>query len=192
MKCKNCGYYNNDNANFCYACGDEFSDEDRAKEAKKGFYGKLRFLSNLSDWSDHHNLWFVKLIIIVGVASFGVYNTFSTGSKIALNGTDNYSYYYDKKTNTYQVYSTEKEVVVDLKIPTITKKLDVELKDKKNIVLKKSTVDVSKPVTLKMTDDKKYYKISYDGKHEVYIYVINQMVGTEVVVEKEDNTSKED
>lgn len=117
MKCIKCKYKNPYQANYCYKCGNKFTEEERKKASNEGITGLLKTGRKLYDAltlsTITSNIYF-RIISVLIVLGIGIYGIIIHGYKLKIEESDSYTYQYNKKLDEYYLYTKDNETKVNL------------------------------------------------------------------------------
>ena len=136
MKCSKCGYENLLKANYCYKCGNQFTqqEKDAAKEKAligkiekaeeaKGKFDKIKDILTLSFITDNV---FVRLALIIAPFIISlVLGGGSGGNQMKIRDSNEYDVYYNTSTQEYFVEMDSGSVNLQLYVPQETESINI-------------------------------------------------------------------
>ncbi len=135
MKCTKCGKENSYRCKCCVGCGTPFSEEEREEGYSKTFWGKVEKLQDLYDiltLSKFLDSRLVRILTLVVIVGFGVFNLLRGGSHLRVEESENYSVEYNQELNASYLLTELDKLPVSLYLPHETEKIVVRSLDEQN------------------------------------------------------------
>ena len=183
MKCKKCQYQNASQANYCYACGQEFTKEEQKKAREKSFWYKLAKLKDRYDTITLSKITGSKAFqigTIIGTILIGGYFILQNGYQFQLKESDAYTYEYNTLDKEYYVYLKERESTLNLYAPKSVEKFYVKYYQEDHSLIEEHTYEQLENIQVEVNNQnpKNYYTISYDQKetpiNTIKIYALQE------------------
>lgn len=167
MRCQKCEYQNVNHANYCYNCGEEFTQEQRDRAREKSVWYKLAKIKDKYETITLSKITGSKAFqigSIIGTILIGGYFIIQNGYQFQLKESDSYTYEYNTKEKEYYVYLKSDEAHLNLYAPENVKHFYVKYYSEENQILKEEEYQEIGDVKVEVqnTNPKNYYKISYD------------------------------
>ena len=116
-------------------CGTPFSEEEREEGYSKTFWGKVEKLQDLYDTltlSKFLDSRLVRILTLVVIVGFGVFNLLRGGSHLRVEESENYSVEYNQELNATYLLTELDKLPVSLYLPHETEKIVVRSLDEQN------------------------------------------------------------
>ena len=179
MKCHNCNNKNIKKADYCYWCGEMFTNEEKEIAKMSGFIGLLRKIEILYKkitLDKYFGSMYFKVGLVVGVLLIGIYNIYQTGNEFKIEESENYTYIYNPNEKEYYLYVETDETALNMYLPYEVDNFYVSYYDQNDQKLSEEVYTNEENIILNsnMVVDN-YYKISYDmeenDKNTLKLYV---------------------
>lgn len=173
MKCKNCKTENILKADYCKACGNQFTEKEKKKAYNRTVFGLIDNILNLKSYITFDfitgNKWFkaVSLLVLV-LYSFLVFKI--NGNQMRILDSRDYDVEYNKTTKEYYLVTDETEIGLELYIPEKVEKITLVTVDKNENMVNKTAYDTNQQPILSY--NKNYHYIVQSNKQQMEMYVI--------------------
>lgn len=174
MKCIKCKNKNPYQANYCYKCGNSFTEEERIKASNEGITGFLKkgrkLYDSLTLSTITSNIYF-RIISIILVLAVGIYGIIVNGYHLKITDSSSYNYQYNKKLNEYYLYTKNDETKVNLYTLSSSDEIVVDYYTPSDDLISSTTHPVADAILRANFISDNYYilKINNDSI-KVYIY----------------------
>ena len=176
MKCIKCKSKNPYQANYCYKCGNHFTEEEKTKATNEGITGLLKKERRLYDAltlsTITSNIYFriASILLVLGV---GIYGIITNGYQLKITDSSNYTYQYNKNLDEYYLYTKDIETKVNLYTLEDTEEMTVEYYDESNKLINSNTYPVSN-ITLNANSFSNNYYILKMNNESIKVYVYKE------------------
>lgn len=179
MKCPDCKTKNIPDANYCYKCCHNFTEQEKENAYNKTIFGLLDKIKakyekyTLKRFTDSIQF---KIISILFILAIGIYATINYGLEFRVEKSSNYQIQYNKKQDEHYLIVSDDETPLNLYIPSRTKEIVVKEWSNDNELIKENQYSISENITLKVTNPEDYYTIEAiyksdkTDKLKIYVY----------------------
>ena len=173
MKCKNCKTENIMKADFCKACGHQFTEKEKKKAYNKTAFGVidniLKIKSYISlDFITGNKFFKLLSLLVLVLYSFMVLKI--NGNQMRILDSKDYEIEYNKTTKEYYLLTDENEIGLELYIPPKMDVIKLIVTDENNAVINEKEYGTDENVILSYTGSNHY--IIQSDKQQMEIYVI--------------------
>jgi len=173
MKCKNCKTENIMKADYCKACGHQFTEKEKKKAYNRTVFGIIDNVLNLKSYITFDfitgNRWF-KVASLLFLILYSVLVLKLNGSQIRILDSRDYDVEYNKTTKEYFLVTDEKQIGLNLYIPEKTDKVNLITVDSNDKLINEKEYSIDENIML-LYNDKEHYIIQ-SGRQELELYVI--------------------
>ena len=173
MKCKNCKTENIMKADYCKACGHQFTEKEKKKSYNRTVFGLVDNILNLKSYITFDfitgNRWF-KVISLVGLILYSLLVLKVNDSKLRILDSGDYDIEYNKTTKEYYLVTEETNIGLELYVPEKSKEINLITVDKNDKQLNSTVYKNDQQVTVSYISDSHY--IIQAGKQQLEFFVI--------------------
>lgn len=172
MICSKCGKDNLIRANYCAGCGHPFTEAEKKQAYNQTIYGKIDRLKELKGWvtlSKFTGNFFVRLLVLAGIAWIGFFSHSNQGTEMKLLESSEYVIDWNTAKQEYYLYTNLDQVHLRLYLPGKPEGIRVTELDEDGKEVRSEEYDVNtEPVLVKETP---FYRISglYEDEKELQI-----------------------
>ena len=178
MFCKKCNTENLMKAEYCQACGNQFTPEEKNAAYEKTIFGKFekleKYISYLFPVEVIKGNKFFRLAVLIVIILYSVFMAGASGKYIRIEESDSYEVLYNEAENAYYLVSETDYVNAQLFIPKKATGLTVHTVDENSIAVMSQIYNLDDSITLSIDDDM-HYIIQADFEKEsqsIEVYVI--------------------
>lgn len=173
MKCKNCKTENIMKADYCKACGYQFTEKEKKRAYNRTVFGIIDNVLNLKSYITFDfitgNRWF-KAASLLFLILYSVLVLKLNGSQIRILDSRDYDVEYNKTTKEYFLVTDEKQIGLNLYVPEKTDKVNLITVDSNDKLINEKEYSIDENIML-LYNDKEHYIIQ-SGRQELELYVI--------------------
>lgn len=173
MKCNNCKTENIMKADYCKACGHQFTEKEKKKAYNRTVFGIIDNVLNLKSYITFDfitgNRWF-KVASLLFLILYSVLVLKLNGSQIRILDSRDYDVEYNKTTKEYFLVTDEKQIGLNLYVPEKTDKVNLITVDSNDKLINEKEYSIDENIML-LYNDKEHYIIQ-SGRQELELYVI--------------------
>ena len=173
MKCKNCKTDNILKADYCKACGHQFTEKEKQKAYNKTVFGIIDKILSIKSHITFDfitgNRWF-KVVSLLGLILYSFLVLKINGTQMRILDSREYDIEYNKTTKEYFLVTDENQIGLKLYIPEKAEKINLLTVDSNDTQLSNKEYQTDEKVTLTYNSDRHY--IVQADRQQLEIYII--------------------
>ncbi len=160
MLCKKCNTENLLKADYCQACGNKFTQEEKDDAYGKTIFGKFEKLEEYISYLKPVELIkgnkFFRIGVLVVIVLYSLFVLKTNGNNLRIEESSNYEVLMNKDTQAYFLVSETASVNVDLHIPRKAESLTVYNVDNNGEILYSENYALESGLSLAVSEDYHY------------------------------------
>lgn len=175
MKCLKCKCKNSYKSNYCYECGERFTDEEKKKSSNNKFVKFLKFIRDIYDRLNLDNITgniYFRIFSVIVVVLIGLYGIITNGFHLRIETSSDYTYQYNKKDDEYYLYTDNETTKLNLYTLGENSSITVSYYDENGSMINENNyTDYNDIILTANTFSNNYYILTHKkDKLKLYIY----------------------